>query len=252
MPNVAAGRPNLHVNRHVVANSVGDDQLTAGSCLPMNSGACACRDQTDELNDEGQLRTGHGMRPPLSVRADGARADHWGSRFDRGCPAGHQPRSCSAIKAALRHELTPRSRMTGVGHRRRRAAVRDRHPWHAKAGLAAPDARDPCSPAAGTPGLGCGLSIVSRDASANNRESSGGEGLRVASWAPSRRREQPRQPSWRSMRWCNVGRCSRSSQAVKTGRLGVPAPDRWSRFAAGAARRLPLRTGGHRRARPGT
>ena len=39
-----------------------------------------------------------------------------GSRFDRLCTAGHQPRSCSGTKGAMRYELTARSRATGIGH----------------------------------------------------------------------------------------------------------------------------------------
>ena len=33
MPNLAAGGPNLHVDRQVAANSVRDEQLTAGLLL---------------------------------------------------------------------------------------------------------------------------------------------------------------------------------------------------------------------------
>ena len=51
------------------------------------------------LRDEGELRTGHGMRPPLPVRADGAGAD-LGLEIRSRVSAGRQPSSCSATKAA--------------------------------------------------------------------------------------------------------------------------------------------------------
>src|SRR5665811_1892222 len=50
----------------------------------------------------------------LSVRADGAGAD-LGSQFDRVCPAGRQPRSCSATQRSHGYELTAHSRTTGIG-----------------------------------------------------------------------------------------------------------------------------------------
>src|SRR5450755_617983 len=53
----------------------------------------------------------------LSVRADGAGAD-LGSQFDRVCPAGRQPRSCSATQRSHGYELTAHSRTTGIGQMR--------------------------------------------------------------------------------------------------------------------------------------
>jgi hypothetical protein len=50
----------------------------------------------------------------LSVRADGAGAD-LGSQFDRVCPAGRQPRSCSATQRSHGYELTAHSRTTSIG-----------------------------------------------------------------------------------------------------------------------------------------
>src|SRR5450755_1018718 len=55
----------------------------------------------------------------LSVRADGAGAD-LGSQFDRVCPAGRQPRSCSATQRSHGYELTAHSRTTGIGQTRLR------------------------------------------------------------------------------------------------------------------------------------
>ena len=70
------------VSRRLVRHQLGTD-LAAGA------------------DDEGQLRTGHRMRPSLSIRADGA-GRPLGSRFDRVGPAGRQPRSCSATEGAMR------------------------------------------------------------------------------------------------------------------------------------------------------
>lgn len=69
---------------------------------------------------QGQPRTGHGMRPPLPVRARGA-----GARLeldlDRACPAGRRPRSCSASNRATPPDSTgyPSTIRTGHGGSRR-------------------------------------------------------------------------------------------------------------------------------------
>jgi hypothetical protein len=62
----------------------------------------------------GQLPTGHRIRPPLPVRADGAGAA-LGLEIYRVCPAGRQPRFCSATKGAMRYELTAHLRATAFG-----------------------------------------------------------------------------------------------------------------------------------------
>jgi hypothetical protein len=51
------------------------DVLEVDFCLLERAGTRATLNETVEMDDEGQLRTGHGMRPPLPVRTDGAAAD---------------------------------------------------------------------------------------------------------------------------------------------------------------------------------